>query len=336
MPNMLNSGELIANINSELADNNAGLISAYDVRHNMEDIAFSINYIIASGDTSGVYPFFNAVKISDADASSPTDAAGYGDLIVESGIFFPNSAVDADKRQTSPWLGPENIDHGNLLASSLEDDDHTQYLHLDGVDVTPARGNAMRGNFALDQNWFNTSGIDNVGFQFVQTSPDAVEQEINVSGQLNFLRDNSFIPNTAKGIAKAWINLKTSGDIAPYINRPQVRDSFNISGVQRDAPGKFTITFASGTFKNNDYCAVGTANATTSNASQEDLETCTVGIIVREGDDGTALRTCTVAIKEFDGSFNDSDVVDIAFYGLSPGESSGNQPTFSLSPTYTE
>ena len=51
MPTMKNSGDLISSISSELADNNAGLISAYDVRHNMEDIAFSRNKIVASGDT---------------------------------------------------------------------------------------------------------------------------------------------------------------------------------------------------------------------------------------------------------------------------------------------
>ena len=51
MATMKSSGDLIASISSDLADNNAGLISAQDVRHNMEDTAFSINRIVASGDT---------------------------------------------------------------------------------------------------------------------------------------------------------------------------------------------------------------------------------------------------------------------------------------------
>ena len=42
MPTMKSSGDLIASISTDLADNNAGLISAEDVRHNMEDVAFSI------------------------------------------------------------------------------------------------------------------------------------------------------------------------------------------------------------------------------------------------------------------------------------------------------
>ena len=92
MPNMLNSGDLIASIQLDLADNNAGLISAQDVRHNLEDTAFSINHIVASGDTNIVFPFFNILRTSKADAEgedadvNPT----HGDIVVESGIFFPN------------------------------------------------------------------------------------------------------------------------------------------------------------------------------------------------------------------------------------------------------
>ena len=59
-----NSGDLMAGISADLADNNAGLISAYDVRHNMEDTVFSLQSIIVSGDTEGEFPFFNAVKFS--------------------------------------------------------------------------------------------------------------------------------------------------------------------------------------------------------------------------------------------------------------------------------
>ena len=77
MPSQLNSGQLIANISSELADNNAGLISAYDVRHNLEDIAFSINKIVASGDTEVAFPFFNAVKFSKADSSGASAGADH-------------------------------------------------------------------------------------------------------------------------------------------------------------------------------------------------------------------------------------------------------------------
>jgi hypothetical protein len=45
-----NTGDLLSSINSDLANNNAGLISADDVRHNMADAVESINLIVSSGD----------------------------------------------------------------------------------------------------------------------------------------------------------------------------------------------------------------------------------------------------------------------------------------------
>ena len=340
MPTMKTSGDLIASISADLADNNAGLISAFDVRHNMEDVAFSINKIVASGDTDTEFPFFNIIRASKSDAADATSiAATGGDVVVESGIFFKNAYTVANsldnKRQKEPWLGVGEIDHGQLKAASLEDDDHHQYLHRQGVSLA-GRGNAMQGNFAMDQFWFNTSGINNVGFQFVQTTPDAVEQEINVSGQLNFLRDNSFIPNTAKGVAKAWVNFDGSGTFDGVDNLPVVRSYYGISGIQRDHPGKFTITFLPGTFENDEYTAVGTANARTSAASQEDFEINTVGIVSRTSTHGGSTRTCTIAVLNQAGLYSDSDRIDAVFYGYSPGESSGVVPTMSLSATYTE
>ena len=45
-----NTGDLLSSINADLADNNAGLISAEDVRHNLADAVESINLIVSSGD----------------------------------------------------------------------------------------------------------------------------------------------------------------------------------------------------------------------------------------------------------------------------------------------
>ena len=53
MADIKSSGDLLASIAADLSDNNAGLISAEDVRHNMADTARSINQIVASGDTDG-------------------------------------------------------------------------------------------------------------------------------------------------------------------------------------------------------------------------------------------------------------------------------------------
>lgn len=325
MPNQLNSGELITNIQTELADNNAGLISAYDVRHNMEDIAFSTNKIVASGDTEVQFPFFNAVKISKVDSTSPTAGADHGDLIVDSGVFFPNAtdATKRTKRQTEPWLGDTGINHDNL--QNLSNDTHTQYYNRLGVDA--ARANALLGNMASNQNWINSSGIDGVGFQFVQTSPDAIEQNINTSGNIKFMRDNSVIPNTAKGVAKAWCSFDASG----VGNSPSVRSWYNIESIQRLDQGKLKITFTSGVFDSNNYTAIGNSNASSASGSKEDFTVNTVGLVLREGndgpDDGTTKRTLTYVIRNENGDYVDSEICDLMVYGYSPGETSGTPPT---------
>jgi hypothetical protein len=329
MPNQLNSGELIANISSELADNNAGLISAYDVRHNMEDIAFSINKIVASGDTEVVFPFFNAVKISTADSTSSSAGADHGDIIVESGVFFPNcdDASKRTKRQTEPWLGDTGINHDSL--QNLGNDTHPQYYNRDG-------SRPLTGDMSTDSYWINKSGVPNVGFSFEQLNPTATEQEIYVSGTMRWANTDNSILTSAKGVAKAWLNFDASGTYNGVSNLPVVRSYHNISGVTRDAPGKFTITFTSGTFSHNEYVAIGTANARNSSSSVEDFEINTVGITTRQGNDGTSLRTCSVVIVNQAGEYVDSERIDLVFYGYSPAETSGVVPTMQLSPSYTE
>lgn len=325
MPNQLSSGDLIASIQTDLADNNAGLISAFDLRHNMEDIAFSINRVVASGDTEVEFPFFNAVKVSRADSGGDTAGAGNGDLIVESGIFFPNAddAPKQTKRQTEPWLGDTGIDHGSL--QNLANDTHLQYYNRLGVDA--ARANALLGNMATDQQWVNSSGIAGVGFQFVQTNGAATEQDINTSGNIKFMRDNSIIPNTAKGVAKAWCTFDASG----VGNVPVVRSWYNIESIERLAQGKLKVTFNSGVFVENSYVALGTANATTASGSQEDFTVNTVGLVMREGnvgpDDGSTKRTLTYVIRNENGDYVDSQICDLVVYGYSPSETSGTPPT---------
>lgn len=336
MPNQLNSGQLYNNISSELADNNAGLISAYDVRHNMEDIVVSINKIVASGDTDQEYPFFNTLRVSTSDSTSPTAGADHGDIVVESGIFFAAADSPLDtKRQTEPWLGDESIDHGSIQG--LSDDDHAQYYSLLGVD-TVGRSSALLGNMATNslvrENWINCSGIQNVGIKFVQTNSTATEQEIHISGVQKFVEDNS-IQRTAKGVAKAWLNFDASGTYNGVSNLPVVRSYHNISGVSRDAPGKFTITFIPGTWENNEYVAIGTANARNSKTGITDFEINTVGIVERAGtSSGATGRTCTVAIVNQAAEYVDSERIDLVFYGYSPSETSGVVPTMTLNPSY--
>ena len=320
MATMKSSGDLIASISADLADNNAGLISAEDVRHNMEDISFSINRIVASGNTNKQFPFYHNVRARQNSAGD----ANSGKFLAESGIEFVTNHPGSV--QTEPFLGVGSLDH-NSLANLTVGNVHTQYYKTDGTNV-------CTDDFKLGNNWINASGYENIGFKFVPSNGH--EQEIYTSGTMRW-GDNSIMPN-AKGVAKAWINLNTSGDVTGFINLPYVRSWHNISQVVRDAPGKFTVIFESGTFINNEYVAVGTANARSTAAfGHEDFDVNTVGIITRSGnDDNISLRQCKIGIKNDAGQFSDSERVDIAFYGYSPLETSGTLPTVTLSPTYTE
>lgn len=324
MPNQLNSGEIITNIQAELSDNNAGLISAYDVRHNMEDIAFSINKIVASGDTETEFPFFNVVKISDVDAvSSTSTTATNGDLIVESGIFFPNAPQDSTKRQDRPWLGEELVNHNNL-NNLTAGDVHTQYYHRAGKDSPRVGSNALTGNMETSNVWINTSGIDNVGFKFVQTNATATEQDIYVSGTMRWANTDNSILENAKGVAKAWAYFSASG----AGNVPEIYSWHNIDSIARKGEaGKLKITFSSGTFENNDFVAIGTSNGTTSDSNLLDMDVNTVACIARSGDDGNMLRSVTYVIQDEGGQYVDGKICSFVAYGYSPGELSGVKPT---------
>lgn len=309
MPNMLSSGQLIASIQADLADNNAGLISAEDVRHNMEDIAFSINKIVASGDTDVEFPFYNNVRLSKID--------GDGDLSLESGVFFPfcDDVAKRTQRQTEPWLGDTGVDHGSI--DGLADDDHLQYYARNGA-------RPLTGNMSTDSHWINKSGISNVGFRFEQTNAAATEQEIYVSGTMRWKNTDNSILENAKGVSKAWCFFNASG-VGGHL--PVVHSWHNIHSISKKAQGQFKITFTSGTFENNHFVAVGTSNGTNASGTLNDMETNAVACIARSGDDGNMLRSVTYVIRDEGGSYTDSAVCQFVAYGYSPNETSGTPPT---------
>ena len=169
MATMRSSGDILANIATDLADNNAGLISAADVRNNMEDTVFSINRIIASGDTDLQYPFFNDVRAKHDE----TEGTG-GTFFAESGIIFPNSPVSTE-RQIEPFLGIGNLQHDNL-AGLTDGDPHTQYVPISGV----KSGRVMTGNLGIGNNWIGASGNSHVGFKFAPNGWNLVRAEITL------------------------------------------------------------------------------------------------------------------------------------------------------------
>ncbi len=307
MATIKTSGDLLASISADLSDNNAGLISAEDVRHNMEDAVRSINQIVASGDTDGEWPFTQDVRVAH------DSTAGTGGIVyAESGIIFPNSSEDQTGRQQEPFLGIGNLNH-NALANLTVDDPHTQYLNRLGGSTRP-----MIGNLALSTYWVGSEGTD----QGLKFTPTASGDDITVSGTFEFQKDQSRM-DSAHGVAKAWLNFDASG----VGNVPVVKSYHNINKLERLDQGKFKITFNSGVFLDNTYIAIGNSNSTTSAGSQEDFDLNTVGLVMRAGDDGTALRTVTYVIRNDHGTYVDGEVNDFVAYGYGPGSTSGTAPT---------
>jgi len=308
-PTMRSSGDILSNIATNLADNNAGLISAADVRDNMEDTVFSINRIVASGDTDVDYPFYNDVRAKKVSSVG-------GTFYAESGILFPNAPINPSIRQTEPWPGVATISHDDL-ADLTTGDTHTQYVSISGYKSL----REMTGNLAVGNNWVGASGNDGVGFKFAPNG-DGTE-DILTSGDFVF-DDNSRI-NTGFSVAKAWLNFDASG-VGTSV--PVIRSWHNISGVTKDAVGKFTITFNSGIFANNDYVVFGASNGTTGSGSASDMSVNTVACTIRDGnDDDTGLRTCSFVIQNKGEEYVDGKINDFVAYGYDPNATSGTVPT---------
>ena len=301
---VLNDQTIRNNIQTDLADNNAGLISARDVRQNMVDIIESLKYIVASGDFDATHPFAKDVrcKINDVD---PANIEG-GTLIVESGIQFSNP-IGNNGIQVEPYPGSTGIPHSGLAGLTLGDP-HPQYLKLTG-------NRNMDGNLGTGgpNNWINASGITmtnrmhGISFRYI----DADEEIMHVGSgtTVKFDVDNSMMP-TAKGVAQAWIRFNGSGNM-------QVLSSYNVSKLQRPlgqtSPGKFKIFFKPNTFTDSNYVAVASSNARSDNDSAEDFSNNTVGIVERDKD------YITFQVLNSAGSFVDAAVNDLVIFGNASG-----------------
>jgi hypothetical protein len=306
---VLSKDQIKTNIQSELADNNAGLISAYDVRHNMEDIVDSINQIVASGDFDVSTPF------TGSNVRAKIVNNQYGMFVAESGISFPNSPGGGV--QYVPYPGPGNIQH-NSLAGLTVGDPHTQYVHVNGT-------RTMEGNFGVANNWINSSGnnglSNNHGIRFQYVSPTEENVIVGSGTAIKFNGDGSSF-NSGKGVAQAWINFSASGGVI------QVRDSYNIRQIERDGgAGKFLITFSSGVLANNNYVAIANSNARSDNDAGEDFGVNTVGLVRRYGDDAAMLRKLSFHVLNDAGEYVDAAMNDLVIFGRSVGAVSGVPPT---------
>ena len=313
MANVKPKADLVTSITADLADNNAGLISAEDVRSNMADIATSINDIVASGDTQTAYPFHNNVTVK----KSTTDGAT-GRVYVGSGIFFPNS-TDASTEQTLPYPGPANISHndlGNLTAG----DPHTQYLPTDG-------SRTMAGNLGTNTYFINSSGTSNgasntkqgIGFQ----RDEKGNEEILVSGTVVF-EDKSKI-NTALSTARAWATFDASPGIVSW-------SGYNVTAISKSA-SKFSITFDSGVLNDNNYLAFGYSNGRSTAEDNTDFDRCFVGMTARAGE-GTAAsqHTLSFAVLTESGVYSSWNRQNhVVIFGMGSGVVTNNINTGSIS-----
>lgn len=300
--------QIVNNITNNLADNNAGLISAADIRNNMLDIVDSINAIVGSGNFDGDTPFSPNNVRAKIDTINKTG----GFFIAESGIVFPNAV--GQQTQIMPYPGPGGISH-NTLNNLTEENPHTQYMSIDGI-------NKAIGNMPMGNAWINSSGnlsiaTNNRGFKFEYTTGASGEIiHVGSNSTIKFDRDNSYT-QSGKGFAQAWISFNGSGTMS-------VLSSYNVSKLQKVNQGRYKVFFKPNTFANNLYVAVGNSNAVGGNGSAEDFDINTVGIVERDKD------YVTFYVKSDDNEYVNAAVNDLVVFGNASGVTPEASPTIEI------
>lgn len=309
MPTLRTKDELVTKIGVDIPDNNAGAISAADIRDNMQDLAYSVNLIVASGNHNTQFPLLNNLRLSKAN--------GNGFLIVESGISFPNSPGVVNQYEAYP--GNSGLDHNFLKNRNNSNSAHTQYLCVDGT-------RPMEENLPMGGNWINSSGasFDNRGLKFEYTT--SYDNIVVGSGSRFVFNDGSKF-SSARGIAKAWMLFDGSG--TGTYGTPVVQAAHNIESIQYLDPGKYKILIPSGIVKNANCVAVGYSNSRTTAASQEDFDRNTVGITQRTID-GQGRLSLTFLVLNDAGQYVDAQINELVVYAQDTSE--GSLPTVTVIP----
>lgn len=285
--------QIVNNINTDLADNNAGLISAADVRENMKDIAESITTIVGSGNFDSQTPF------TAANVRAKITNNQYGTFIAESGVNFPNGGGT----QYVPYPGPGEIQHNDLDGLTVGNP-HSQYMHTNGLNV--AIGNMPMGN-----QWINSSGnatalnSENRGFRFTYIDNNNERIRVGSKSTMRFDTDNSTM-FTAKSTAQAWIRFNGSGNM-------DVVSSYNIKQLTKTSTGKFEVYFKDGLFDNGNYVAIAHSNSRTDSDSGEDFDINTVGIVSRN------TNYITFYVLNKSSEYVDAAVNDLVVFGNASG-----------------
>lgn len=299
--------ELLSSINTDLANNNAGLISAEDVRTNMVDTVDSINSIVSSGNHDSEHPFYNNVRASSVE--------GGGFFIPESGIVFPNG-LESERTQTEAYPGPGGISHDQLANRSASNNAHTQYLAVDGT-------RPMEENLPMGEHWINASGAtyDNRGLRFNHHA-DGTDVEIGEGG--NFVFSEGSKIDSGRSVAKAWINFDGSG-VGTY-GTPVVRGHHNVDEIEYLDVGKYKIYFKPGLLEDANFAVLASSNSRTTAASQEDFERNFIGVTQREID-GSDRANVTFLVLNDAGQYVDAELNDLVIFGYNKGEDAQPGPT---------
>jgi len=286
------SGFLLARIEEQLADNNAGLISAADVRNNIGDAVRSINAIVASGETNVQFPFSQDVR---AKRTVPLVGSAYGGtFIAESGIRFPNAPSDSSVLQVQPYPGPQGIQH-NQLAGLTTGHPHTQYLLTNGTDQ-------MDGNLAMDDNWIGASGYNGEGFKFLHHPTGTT---ILTSGTLKF-PDNSRL-GSAIGVAKAFGSFDGTNAAHYY--------SYGIHSITRHTTGKYSVQINSGILGTDDYVVIAQSNGRDQASSPEDFDRNEACSVIRSGVNPSTGRVAfSLNVLNENGSYADGKILDVVVF----------------------
>lgn len=308
-------GTITYNIVTNLADNNAGNISARDVRQNLLDLAESIISNVSSGDFLAANPFVKNIRMklhSDLNQRQNT-----GCVIVESGIIFNNGVADPSVTQILPYPGPSGIDH-NSLANLGVGNPHPQYI--------PISGGLFIGNVGLASGyWLNSRGANiqnRVGIKFSSVDFDEELLHVGSGTSVRFDKDRSTM-SSALGVAKAWINFSATAQNQLELDSPNyisVNNAYNISAIERVTEngsgqrGKFKIYFSTELFDSaGDYVAIGLSNARNSNSSPTDFDINTVGIVER------SVNHVTFYVLDRDANYIDAEINDLVVFGSASG-----------------
>ena len=293
--------ELKTEINNNIADNNAGNISAQNVREAIFNTADSIVPIVQAMDNTT--PFSCNIKVGDG-----TNGCG---IVTLSGIQFTSGDI-----QNKPFPGLDGIQHSGLAGLTGPDaatDPHAEYVNTNGIrNITGNMG--MRG-------WVSESGASsNLGIKFDDENGQVKFGNLtNKPTTVKFDRDSSTL-DSAKGAARAW--MRWSGSDGVSNSGISVKSAFNIHTLRRMSAGKWQITFPSGTFSDNNLVPVGNSNGRGDDDSAEDFDINVVGIVATSGNDAPLLRGMSYQVKNISNQYVNAGVNTLVVYGNGVGTTS--------------